>query len=344
MQLSCRPVLWQLRHPFRIATGMRTHTQAVLTEIRLGDTVGYGEASMPPYYGETHETATAFLEQVKAVLQKESAPFSTAAIMETIDAIAPGHHAAKASVDIALHDLLGKLEDRPVWQLLGAEPARMPPTSFTLGIDTPEVLREKLTEAAGFQILKVKLGTSDDKAIIRTVREISDKPIYADANQGWNDPEAALDLIHWLAEQNVCLIEQPTPKDDLDAAAWIAERSPLPVIADESFQRLQALDRVKEAFHGVNIKLMKCTGLGEGLRIVRAAREQGLKVMIGCMTESSCGIMAAAALAPYCDFADIDGCWLIGNNPFDMPMLSEGCIELNARPGLGLTNTLQAGH
>ena len=343
MLLTCQPLLLELRHPFRLATGSRTHTNAVLTQIRLGGHIGYGEAAMPPYYGENLETATAFLSQAADLLSDVVDDFSNPRfkasierIMRQVDAMAPGNHAAKASVDIALHDLWGKLEGKPLWQLVEIEPSTMPLTSFTLGIDTPEKLREKLAEAVGFHIIKIKLGSDDDRQIIRTIREVSDLPIYADANQGWQNREAALDLIHWLAEQNVQLIEQPTPKDDLDTAAWLSERSPLPIIADESFQRLNDLDRVASCFHGVNIKLMKCTGLTEGLKIAKEARARGMKLMVGCMTETSCGILAAATLAPLCDFADIDGCWLIRNNPFQMPLLDHGRVKLSNDPGLGL--------
>jgi len=348
MLISARPLLLELRHPFRLATGSRTHTNDVLTEIRQGEHIGYGEAAMPPYYGENQETAMAFLAkaaEVLAMIELEAGTDSARpgnpasnipTIMQAIDVIAPGNNAAKASVDIALHDLWGKTLGKPLWQLLGTNPENMPPTSFTLGIDTPAVLRQKLAEAADFHIIKVKLGSEDDRQIIRTIRELSDLPIYADANQGWTDRHAALDLIHWLAEQNVQLIEQPSPKDDLDAAAWLTERSPLPIIADESFQRLSDLDRVANCFHGVNIKLMKCTGLAEGMRIATAARARGLKLMIGCMTETSCGILAAATLAPRCDFADIDGCWLIRNNPFELPGLAEGKVVLRDVAGIGL--------
>ena len=336
LQLSFQPVLLELRHPFRLATGMRTHTNIVLTEIRSDNHTGFGEAAMPPYYGENHDTATAFLSLARDVLRQYDRPFPIEEIMARIDALAPGNHAAKASVDIALHDLWGKLEDKPVWQLYGVDPAGMPPTSFTLGMDTPEVMRQKMEESAGFQVIKVKLGSDDDRAIIRAIREVSDKPVYADANQGWTDREKTLDLLHWLKEQNVLLVEQPAPKNDLATAAWLSERSPLPVIADENFQRLADLGDVAAAFHGVNIKLMKCTGLSEGFRALREARKRGLKIMVGCMTETSCGILAAAALAPLCDFADIDGCWLIRNNPFEMPVLTDGKIQLTDKPGLGL--------
>ncbi len=341
MRLRFRPILLELRHPFRLATGSRTHTNAMLTEIHFVGFTGYGEAAMPPYYGENHATAAEFLQIAADLLKKlpESLKLSGSSIqgiMAEIDALAPGNNAAKASVDIALHDLLGKIEDQPLWQLLGIAPEKMPPTSFTLGIDEPEILRQKMLEATDFQIIKIKLGSENDQQIIRTIREISDKPIYADANQGWKNREEALDLVHWLAEQNVRLIEQPFSKDNLDDAAWLSARAPVPIIADESFQRLADLDRVADCFHGVNIKLMKCTGLTEGLHIASAARAKGLKLMVGCMTETSCGILAAALLAPLCDYADIDGCWLIRNNPFEMPILENGSIRFGEGSGLGL--------
>ncbi len=344
MKLLFRPILLELRHPFRLATGSLTHTNAMLTEIHFEGFTGYGEAAMPPYYGENHDTAAAFLKRASVVLLQLSESLSRGlgtessiqTILSQIDALSPGNHAAKASVDIALHDLWGKMEGCPLWQLFGIEPDKMPPTSFTLGMDEPAILRQKMLEAADFQIIKIKLGAEDDRQIIRTIREISSKPIYADANQGWKNREEALDLVHWLAEQNVQIIEQPFPKDDLDAAAWLSARSPLPIIADESFQRLTDLDQVADCFHGVNIKLMKCTGISEGFRALEAARAKDLKVMVGCMTETSCGISAAALLAPLCDYADIDGCWLIRNNPFEMPVLVNGKIILSQKPGLGL--------
>lgn len=342
MHLIFRPLLLELRYPFRLATGSRTHTNVMLTEIHWRGLVGYGEAAMPPYYGENHETAAAFLSLAAKVLKQlpgssELSGSSIPIILTEIDALAPGNHAAKASIDIALHDLWGKIVGRPLWQMLGVEPDNMPATSFTLGMDTPEILRQKLLEAADFQIIKIKLGADNDREIIQTIREISDKPIYADANQGWKSREAALDLVHWLAEQNVQLVEQPFPKNDLDSATWLSARSPLPIIADESFQRLSDLAHLGNSFQGVNIKLMKCTGLAEGFQIAKTARAKGLKLMVGCMTETSCGISAAALIAPMCDYADIDGCWLIRNNPFALPTLEAGKIRFGEGDGLGLS-------
>jgi L-Ala-D/L-Glu epimerase len=338
MKLNFQALLLQLKHPFRLATGMRTHTNAVLAKIEAEGKTGFGEAAMPPYYGENHDTARAFLNMAQAVVAQYRAPYHIGDIMAEIDALAAGNHAAKAAVDIALHDLWGQLEGKPLSQLIGTEGGQMPLCSFTLGIDTPAVLREKMQDSTAFSVIKVKLGTSDDRRIISTIRELSDKPIYVDANQGWQDREQALDLVHWLQAQGVELVEQPFGKDQLDDSAWLTERSPLPVFADESFQRFADLQRIKGAFHGVNIKLMKCTGLNEGLQCLKAARNEGLKVMIGCMTETSCGIMAAAQLAPLCDHADLDGCWLIQNNPFELPGLLLGRVQRNTAPGLGLSH------
>ncbi|MCC7465618.1 MAG: dipeptide epimerase [Saprospiraceae bacterium] len=335
MLCTFRPLLLELKHPFRLATGVRTHTNAMLTTLQWNGCTGIGEAAMPPYYGENHDTAAVFLEKAAQWLKNlppdwEINRESIAGVMENIDALAPGNNAAKASVDIALHNLWANITRTPLWQLLGVNPDLMPPTSFTLGIDTPEVLREKIQDAQAFQIIKVKLGTNHDQDIIRTVRELTDKPIYADANQGWTDREQALDLTHWLAENGVKIVEQPFKKHDLASSQWLSDRSLLPIFADESCQRLADLPQIAHAFHGVNIKLMKCTGLSEGFRMAAAARSMGLKLMVGCMTETSCGIMAAACLAPLCNYADLDGCWLIRNNPFELPEMKEGKICLTA--------------
>lgn len=336
MILRFQPFLYALKHPFRLATGMRTHTTAMLVEVSAEGLTGYGEAAMPPYYGENHDTAAAYLTLAQSVLKRYPSPEPLENILSALDALAPGNNAAKAAVDLALHDLWGKMKGKPLYELLETPVAKMPLSSFTLGIDTPEILQEKLKEAEDFRVIKVKLGSADDRLIINTIRALSDKPIYADANQGWTQREEALELCYWLQEQGVQLIEQPFPKDQLGDAAWLSARSPLPVFADESFQRLSDLERVSSAYHGVNVKLMKCTGLHEGLKCVREALKLKLKLMVGCMTESPCGIRAAALLAPHCDFADLDGCWLIQNSPWEMPLLEEGKIVLGDGAGLGL--------
>jgi L-Ala-D/L-Glu epimerase len=336
MQLTFKTIDLQLKHTFTIALVSRTFTPVVVTQIMYEGKVGYGEASMPPYIGENHETATLFLEKAKKIVAKLTYPFDIQLVMNDLDALAAGNSAVKASVDIALHDLKGQLENRPVWEMFGTNPATMPFTSYTIGIDTPSVLRQKVTESEGFKILKIKLGSNDDRQIINTIREVTDKPLYVDANQGWKDKNEALEMTHWLKEKGVLMIEQPMLKTDLEGNAFVTEGSPLPTIADESCQRLVDISRLKGVFHGINIKLMKSTGLNEGFKMLQLARSLDLKVMIGCMSETSCGVLAAAQIAPLCDYVDLDTTWLITNNPFENLDLKDGIIQLSNRAGLGL--------
>ena len=339
MKLKYKKFDLQLKHPFRIAIYSRMSTPLVLIEIEHEGHIGFGECSMPPYLGESQETAFAFYDSVveSKILEKiDIENIDIQFIMSEIDALRIGNSAAKAAIDMALFDLKGKLENKPVWQLIGSNPDLMPVTSCTLGIDTPSVLRQKVSEAADFSVLKIKLGSENDREIIETIREVTDKPLYADANQGWSDPLFALDMVFWLKEKGVVLVEQPLPKHDLDGNARVTEGSPIPIFADESFQRFTDFSNITAAFHGVNIKLMKSTGLSEAKRMVDEAKKRNLKTMIGCMSETSCGILAGAALAPQCDFADLDGPWLIANNPFAPPILRGGKIQLSNKNGLGL--------
>jgi L-Ala-D/L-Glu epimerase len=339
MKLTYKKYDLQLKHPFRIAIVSRTFTPLVLVEIEHKGLVGYGECSMPPYLSENQGTAFAFYDKVvshKVLEIENSESIDIQNIMQKIDALAVGNSAAKAAIDIALYDLKGKLENKPVWQLVGSNPELMPVTSFTLGIDTPSVLRQKVAEGADFSVLKIKLGSENDREIIKTIREVTDKPLYTDANQGWKDPVFALDMVFWLKEQGVVLVEQPLPKHDLDGNARVTEGSPIPIIADESFQRFEDFPKIAAAFHGINIKLMKSTGLTEAQRMVAEARKRNMKIMVGCMSETSCGVLAGAALAPQCDFADLDTPWLVSNNPFEPPILRGGKIQLSNKNGLGL--------
>ena len=334
MILTFNKALLGLRHTFTIANFSRHETPVVFTQIRIGDVIGYGEAAMPPYLGESHETAVSFLSKID--LSQFALPIDINDIMQYVNAVASANTAAKASIDIALHDLKGKVENVSVWTLLGSNQRLMPVTSFTLGMDKPEIIRQKVEEAKAFKVLKLKLGGENDKEIVNTVRSVTDKPLFIDANQGWKDKYLALDMCDWLEGQGAVLIEQPMPKDRIEDSAWVQENTSLPIIADESFQRLSDLPRIQGAFRGINIKLMKCTGLNEAKKIVTEARALGLKILMGSMTESSCACLAGAALAPQCDWADLDGPWLISNNPFNTPLLKNGKIILSAEAGLGL--------
>jgi L-alanine-DL-glutamate epimerase-like enolase superfamily enzyme len=335
LQLRFRPYTLELRHVFTIANSSRKTTPVMLTEVEYEGLVGYGECSMPPYLGESQETATAFLSKVD--LSRYADPFELETILAEVDALAPGNTAAKAAVDIALHDLVGKLLGRPWYDIWGFPRAQTPLTSFTIGIDEPEVVRQKTREAAQFGILKCKLGRDTDRMMIETIRSVTDVPLCVDVNQGWTDRQRALDEIHWLAERGVVFVEQPTPKDDLETAAWLTERSPLPIVADEACQRLADVPRLAGAYDAINIKLMKCTGMREAHRMVVLARALGMKVMLGCMTETSCAISAASHLSPMVDWADLDGALLIANDLFDGTRIVDGRVTLNDRPGIGVT-------
>lgn len=334
LKLSYKPYTLELRHVFTIATNSRTTTPVVLTEIEFDGVVGYGEASLPPYLGESHQTVSEFLSKVD--LGKFENIFDLEFILNEIDKLAPGNTAAKASVDIAMHDLIGKLLNQPWYNIWGFDKNKTPYTSFTIGIDTPDVVRTKVKEAEEYKILKVKLGRETDKEMIETIRSVSNTPITVDVNQGWKDKHFALEMIHWLKERNVLFVEQPMPKTQLEDMAWVTENSPLPTIGDESVQRLEDVKKAYGVFHGINIKLMKCTGMREAHKMILLARALGMKVMMGCMTETSCAISAASHLSPMVDWADLDGALLIKNDVYDGTKVIDGKITLMDRPGIGV--------
>ena len=334
MELSYRPYELELKHAFTIAKFSRTSTPLILLEIKHEGFIGYGEASMVPYMGESIRSATDFLKRVD--VSQFKFPFDFAAILHYLDSLAPGNPAIKAAIDIALHDLDGKLKSLPCWKLLGSDPAKMPVTSYTVGIDTPEILVEKLKEGADCKVIKVKLGRDSDQQLINTIRSVTDRPLYVDANQGWTDRQQSLDLCYWLQEQGVVLIEQPMLKTDPESNAWLSERSPIPIIGDEAVQRLADVEKAATIYNGINVKLMKSAGIYEGHKMIKRAEELGLKVIIGCMSETSCATLAAAALAPQGEWADLDGPFLVSNNPFKKPGFREGKWVLNDLPGLGL--------
>jgi len=327
MNLTYRSYTLELKHVFTISTSSRTTTPIVLTEIEFNGIVGYGEASMPPYLGETHESVQTFLSKVN--LSAYENPFDLETILNDVDAIAPGNPAAKASMDIALHDLVGKLMNQPWYNIWGYNKNKTPFTSFTIGIDTPDVVRQKTKEAEEYKVLKVKLGRDTDKEIIEAIRSVTIKPITGDVNQGWTNKERALEMLHWLKEQ-------PMPKERIDDLAWLTERSPLPIIGDEGVQRLADVKGAVGVYHGINIKLMKSTGMREAQKMLTLARSLGMKVMLGCMTETSCAISAASHLSPMVDWADLDGALLIKNDIFDGTKIVDGKLTLMDRPGIGV--------
>ena len=340
MKLRFFPYELKLRHVFTVATYSRTTTPDVQVEIEYDGVVGYGEASMPPYLQKelgSMDSVLAFLKKVQDSIGHFSDPFQLEDILAYIDGLSEGDAAAKTAVDIALHDLVGKLLQAPWYKIWGLDKEKAPSTTFTIGIDTPDVVRQKTKECAEqFNILKVKLGRDNDKEMIETIRSVTTLPIAIDANQGWTDKQYALDMIHWLKEKGIVMIEQPMPKTQLDDIAWVTQQSPLPVFADESIQRLKDIPRLKGAFTGINIKLMKCTGMREAWKMVVLARALDMKVMVGCMTETSCAVSAAAQFSPAVDFADLDGNLLIANDRFKGMEVVKGKITLPDLSGIGI--------
>ncbi|MHB1688642.1 MAG: dipeptide epimerase [Ignavibacteriaceae bacterium] len=334
MRLKFYPYSLELKHVFTVSSNSRTTTPVVLTEIEHEGVTGYGEASMPPYLGESHESVMKFLSKID--LSKYKNPFELETILNDVDKIDSNNHAAKASVDIALHDLTGKLLNQSWFNILGLNKEATPFTSFTIGIDNPEIVRQKVKEAEGFKFLKVKLGKDNDKEMIEVVRSATDVPVTVDANQGWTNKELALEMIYWLKEKNILFIEQPMPKNQVDDMAWLTEKSPLPTIADEAVQRLGDVIKAKDVYSGINIKLMKCTGMREAHKMITLAKSLNMKVMLGCMTETSCAISAAAQLSPLVDWADLDGALLIKNDLFNGTKIINGKITLSELPGIGV--------
>lgn len=327
----------QLRHAWTLSRGTWNTRRNLIVRIEKDGVFGFGESAPIARYNESAETGLAFIEKAKPVLQKDLWAFHER--WNEVDALAPGEHAAKAALDLAVLDWIGKKLGVPVYRLLGLAPDKDMVTTMTIAIDEVPVMQDKIREAADFLVYKIKVGTPDDRKIIEGCRAVTDKPFRVDANEGWKDREQALEMIRWMAGLNVEIMEQPMPADRLDDVAWIKERSPIPVFADESLMMTADLPRIAAAFHGVNVKLMKCGGIQEAVRIAALARALGLKLMLGCMVETSIGISAAAAVGPLFDYLDLDGNVLITNDPFKGVRTEKGRILLNDKPGLGVEGT-----
>jgi L-alanine-DL-glutamate epimerase-like enolase superfamily enzyme len=244
--------------------------------------------------------------------------------------------AALAAVDIALHDRAGRRDRRPVWALLGADPRRSPLTCFSIGLDALPAMQERAREAADFPILKIKLDGRDDRAIVTAIRRVTDRPLYVDANEAWTDRRAAVGMVRWLAGEGVVLVEQPMPAADFDGARYLRDRVDLPLFADEAARTEADVPSLAGAYDGINIKVQKAGGLRASCRMLEAARRSGMKVMIGCMIETSIGITAAAHLAPLADYADLDGHLLLARDPFRGVRVVRGRLILPPGPGLGV--------
>ena len=319
---------------FRIARDVTTDFENVIVELHHGGQVGLGEAAPRPYFHG--EDVPRVLRTVrKAGLLLGDDPFQIQDITSRLAAAFPASPAARAAIDMALHDLVGKILRRPVWQLLGLNPRRMPPTSFTIGLDEPEAMARRAAAVKGFKVLKIKLGTDRDDERLRAIRRATKLPLRADANTGWTKKQA-VETINRLAKYRVEFVEQPVPPGDNAALRYIHRRARLPIMADESAQALGDLPGLVGCVAAINIKLMKCGGLREALRMIHFARASGLKIMLGCMLETSLAVTAAAQLGPLVDYVDLDGNLLIEDDPFEGAVVRRGRLVLPARPGLGV--------
>jgi L-alanine-DL-glutamate epimerase-like enolase superfamily enzyme len=297
---------------------------------------GWGEAAPSPYYGETAETVSAVLPRYAAVLAHVAEPFALEQIEGALASAVNRNASARAAVSMALHDHAGKRLGVPVWRLWGLSPAA-PVSSFTIGIDEPAVMRERVAAASGFPVLKIKVGTEDDERVLRLVRDVAPSArIRVDANTGWTVKQAMRKL-PLLEELGIELIEQPLPAEDLDGLRYLRERSRIPIVADESCRTSRDVSRLAGCVDGVNIKLAKCGSMREALRMVHVARAHDLLVMLGCMVESTLAIAGAVQLAPLCDYTDLDGAALLADDPFAGPgIAADGTILFNDSPGLGV--------
>ncbi len=335
LSLSSKILELKTRHPFIIARGSQDTYRTVL--VRLVDhegIEGLGEAAPQRYYGETTETVLAALEVYASVLPSDPAHLEHAEA-RMIDAL-HGNNSARAAISTALHDLAAKRLGVPVHRLWGLDGTKCPGSTFTIGIDTPERIKMKVKEAEQYPVLKVKLGTPGDRAILTAIREVTKKEIRVDANAGWTRKQA-IRALPMLEEFGVTVLEQPLAAEDLEGLAEVTRHSRIPVIADESCIVATDIPRLVGKVDGINIKLAKTGSLREALRMIAIARAHHMMVMVGCMIESSIGITAAAQVTPLVDICDLDGAALLAHDPYVGATIDLGQLKLSEAPGLGLS-------
>jgi L-alanine-DL-glutamate epimerase-like enolase superfamily enzyme len=333
MHINARPIDLQLSVPFRISREVQYTSSNAIVQINYNEYTGYGEASPAEYYGESVETTLACISLFAGNLGDD--PFAIDDIMRRLEKIIRLNPSAKAAVDMALYDLIGKSLGVPLYKLLGLNPKRTPRTSFTIGLDTPEEMVKKVLLAQDYPILKIKVGTKRDLEIIKAIREVTSAVIRVDANTGWT-PKEAIKMINAMAPYNIEFVEQPVAAHDLKGLKLVRDNVPLPIIADESCVTVEDIPRIADCVDGINIKLMKCGGIYHALKMIHTARAHNLRIMLGCMIESSLAITAAAHLSPLVDYADLDGNLLIDNDPYVGVAVERGKLILPEEPGLGV--------
>lgn len=325
----------KLRHTWTTVMSSSDVRETILCRYQRDGLTGLGEGAPIKRYAESAQAALAKLAPAKELLESGD-PFRHQALFAELFRRVPGEFALKAALTAALTDWIGQRLGLPLHRYLGLDPDKTPITTMSIGIDTPELTRRKVQEAADFPILKIKVGLDSDETTIAAVRSVTKKPLRVDANEGWKNKEEALRKINWLADQGAELVEQPLPAAMQEDIRWLRGKARIPIFADEACLHPEDIPRLAGAYDGVNVKLDKCGGIWEALRMIHVARAHGLKVMIGCMISSSVAMAAAAQLTPLVDYADLDGALLIANDPYESMTVQKGRIILSDRPGLGL--------
>jgi L-Ala-D/L-Glu epimerase len=325
----------RLRHTWTTVMSSSDYRDTVHLRYVHDGIAGIGEGAPIVRYHENAESAERAIESVRGALTAAD-PYQFAKVMADVFHRIEGEYAAKAAIDIALMDWLGKKLGIPLYTYFGLDRADAPMTTFSIGIDNPEVTRQKVREAAAYPILKIKVGLDTDEATIAAVRSVTKKPLRVDANEGWKDKEEAVRKINWLESQGVEFVEQPMPAPMIEETRWVRSRVHIPILADESCLRAAEIPKLIDAFDGINVKLDKAGGMLEAYRMIQIAKSLGMKTMIGCMISSSVSVTAAAHLSPLVDYADLDGNLLIANDPYSGVLVREGKLILPDRPGLGL--------
>lgn len=332
--IEIQPLNLPLKRRFTISRGSRDEVNNVLIKVHCDGITGIGEAAPNHRYDETQNSAIKFLTGFGNY--EAANPYDISLLVQLMEEHAPGEYAAKAGLEMAVYDWIGKKLNLPVYKLLQAPDRTGPRTTYTFGIDKPEVMKDKVEEAGPYPLLKIKLGTDYDKDIIKAIRELTNKPILVDANEGWKTVDQALDMIQFLDKQNVFVIEQPMPAACVEEMREVRLKSSIPLIADESITGKESLQELSSQFHGINIKLMKTGAISTSLRIIHQARKIGLQVMVGCMIESAIADTASALVALWADYADVDGHLLLAENPVKgVVVLPQGHIQVQDLPGLG---------
>jgi L-Ala-D/L-Glu epimerase len=325
-----------LRHTWTTTMSSSTYRETVHLRYTRDGITGFGEGAPISRYQEFPDQAKQAIENNLEQIRNGDPQFFDSLLARIRARLGEKAHAAMAAVDIAVMDWIGKKLKIPIFQYFGLNPADAPITTFSIGIDTPEITRQKTKEAAAFPALKVKVGLKTDEETIAAVRSVTNKPLRVDANEGWTDKEEAIRKINWLETQGVEFVEQPMPAQMVEETRYVRSKVHLPIFADEACTSASAMPRLKEAYDGINVKLDKAGGILEAYRWIKMARAMDMKVMLGCMVSSSCSCTAAAHLSPLVDYADLDGFLLISNDPYSGVTVDQGRLVLPKGPGLGL--------